>query len=134
MKKLHPFLSLLLIIISCSKPIDEESLVERNGVYYKVNSETPYSGKSFMLHDNGQIYYEKSFKEGKQFGLETLWYKSGQKEKREIGMKTVNNDGLYTIWYKNGQKKSEVIFKDGERRSETNSGIKMDKNYLNGVL
>ena len=35
-------LPLLLLIISCSKPIDEESLVQRNGVYYKVNSETPY--------------------------------------------------------------------------------------------
>ena len=33
-------------------------------------------------------------------------------------MKMVNK--VITIWYKNGQKKSEVIFKDGERRSETN--------------
>ena len=120
MKKLLPLLTLLLLIVSCSKPIDEESLVQRNGVYYKVNSETPYSGKSFMLHDNGQIYYERSFKEGKQFGLETLWYKSGQKREEGNWNENGKQDGLYTIWYKNGQKKSEVIFKDGERRSKTN--------------
>lgn len=64
-------------------------MVERNGIHYKVNSETPYSGKSFSLHDNRQKYYKRSFKDGKQ-------------------------DGAYTTWYKNGQKKSEVNLKDGE--------------------
>ena len=93
MKKLHPLLSVLLVIISCSKPIDDDSLVERNGIHYQVNSETPYSGKSFSLHDNGQKYYERSFKNGKQ-------------------------EGLFTSWWKNGQKRFEVTYKDGETISE----------------
>ena len=54
MKKLLPLLPLLLLIISCSKAIDGKSLVGRNGVFYQVNSETPYSGKSFGLYENGR--------------------------------------------------------------------------------
>ena len=71
MKKLYLLLPLLLLIISCSKPIDEKSFVQRNGVYYKVNSETPYSGKSFSLHDNEKKKRKVNYKDGKLDGLET---------------------------------------------------------------
>ena len=129
-------LPLLLLIISCSKPINEESLVERNGIYYQVNSETPYSGKSFTLHDNGQKYHERSFKDGKQDGLNTTWYKNGQKRfevtykdgkkmsetKWYSGGQKLSQwsfisgelDGLETNWYENGQKSSELTYKDGK--------------------
>ena len=80
MKKLYFLAPLLLLIISCSKPIDEESLVQRNGVYYKVNSETPYSGKFFSSHDNGQRKSEGNYKDGKIDGMFTTWHKNGQKK------------------------------------------------------
>lgn len=89
MKKLIILLLPLLIIFGCSKPIHDDTLVERNGIHYQVNSETPYSGKSFSLHDNGQKYYERTYKDGKQ-------------------------DGLYTEWAENGWKRFEVTYKDGE--------------------
>jgi antitoxin component YwqK of YwqJK toxin-antitoxin module len=89
MKRLLLIVLPLLLIVGCSKPIDDDSLVERNGIHYQVNSETPYSGKSFSLHENGQKYYERTFKDGKQ-------------------------DGLFTRWDENGQKKDEIPFKDGE--------------------
>ena len=52
MKKLYPLLPLLLLIISCSKLIDGTPLVGKNGIFSKVNSETPYSGKSLGLYEN----------------------------------------------------------------------------------
>ena len=93
MKRLLLIVLPLLLIVGCSKPIDDDSLVERNGIHYQVNSETPYSGKSFSLHENGQKGHERTFKDGKQ-------------------------DGLMTEWYENGQKRFEVTYKDGETISE----------------
>ena len=89
MNELYPFLPIILLIVCCSKPIDEGSFVQRKGIYYKVISQPPSSGKLFRLHKNGQTYYERSFKNGKQSGLEILWFENGQK--REEG--TWNENG-----------------------------------------
>ena len=113
MKKLLLIVLSLLLIIGCSKPIDDDSLVERNGIHYQVNSETPYNGKSFSLHDNGQKYYERTYKDGKKNGLSTKWYQNGQK-KFETTFKDEKWDGLFTKWYENGQKKYERTMKVGE--------------------
>ena len=76
MKRLLLIVLPLLLIVGCSKPIDDDSLVERNGIHYQVNSETPYSGKSFSLHDNGQKYYERTFKDGKAI-FSKYWNEDG---------------------------------------------------------
>ena len=44
----------IIIIFSCSKPINEKSLVERNGVIYPLNSDKPFSGKFFSVYENRQ--------------------------------------------------------------------------------
>ena len=120
MKELYPLLPIILLIVCCSKPIDEGSLVQRKGIYYEVNSQTPYSGKSFTLYNSGEKYNERSFKNGKQIGLETLWYKNGQKREEGTWNENVKQDRLYTTWFRNGQKRSEIIYQDGDRKSETN--------------
>ena len=154
MKKLLPLLPLLLLIVSCSKPIDEESLVQRNGVYYKVNSETPYSGKSLSFHDNEKKKREVNYKDGKLDGLETNWYENGQKrnEKTFMGGKRMSEtnwsenghklsqwssmigsvDVLETKWYENGNKNYEKTFKDGSLISKKEwyeDGTKMTVSY-----
>ena len=91
MKRLLLIVLPLLLIVGCSKePINfETTLVERNGVFYTKDTNKPYSGQVFSLHENGHKYYERTFKDGKQ-------------------------DGLFTRWDENGQKKDEIPFKDGE--------------------
>ena len=39
----------LLLIVGCAKPINENSLVDRNGVKYQQDSQKPYSGKVWAL-------------------------------------------------------------------------------------
>ena len=58
-----------------------------NEIAYHKGS--PYTGKSYKLHPNGQKYTETNYKDGKE-------------------------DGLHTAWHENGQKKLEVNWKDGE--------------------
>ena len=73
--------------------VNAEELEERESIWYLKDSETPYSGKVYALHPNGQKDYEINYKDGKR-------------------------DGPSVIWHKNGQKKGEANFKDGILISE----------------
>jgi antitoxin component YwqK of YwqJK toxin-antitoxin module len=55
-------------------------LEDREGVAYLKNSDSPYTGKSFEFHDNGQKKSEENFKDGKPHGIGFNWYENGQKE------------------------------------------------------
>ena len=78
-----------------AEAIDHEKLQanfasdRRGGKYYTPNQETPYTGWSKSMHENGQMMALWHFKDGKA-------------------------DGLWTKWFDNGQKKEEVTYKDGK--------------------
>ena len=113
MKKLFPLLSLLLIFgCTLEEPINlETKLVEKDGVYYTKDTNTPYSGRVFSLHENGKKRGEGTLKDGTLDGSYTSWYDNGRKETKG-SFKDKFPDGLYTVWYKNGQKEEEYTFKD----------------------
>ena len=62
----HP---VFIIIASCSKEIPSDRLVERNGIYYEVNSQTPFSGRVVSYYGNGQLKYKGNYKDGEKDGL-----------------------------------------------------------------
>ncbi len=66
MKKTLLIVLPLLLIVGCSKPLDDESLIDRGGVKYQQDSQKPYSGKVFSLYGNGEKKLEGSYKDGKQ--------------------------------------------------------------------
>ena len=107
------FITLLLLIIGCSKPINEESLISREGVKYQQDSQKPYSGKVFSLYGNGQKEFEGSYKDGKRDGLWFWLDDIGQKYKEET-YKDGELDGLWTYWNYDGQKIRENTYKDDE--------------------
>ena len=76
MNKLY-FLLLPLIVISCSKEISDDRLVERNGLYYEINSENPYTGYVKNYHRNGQKSFEGYFKDGQKQGVHNLYDSNG---------------------------------------------------------
>ena len=77
MNKLLPILCFL-IIASCSKEIPSDQLVERNGIYYEVNSQTPFSGRVVSYHENGQLKWKRNYKDGNRDGLSELYGEDGQ--------------------------------------------------------
>ena len=91
----------------------DEELVFRKDIAYLKNSDTPYTGKAFALHENGQKQLEVNFKDGKYDGLFTDWHENGQKMS-EGNFKDGKEYGLHTMWYKNGQKQSEANYKDAK--------------------
>jgi len=104
----------LMLVVGCSKPINEDSLIDRNGVKYQQDSQKPYSGKVFRLYDTGENKNEGIYKDGKLEGLWIEWYENGQK-KLEVTFKDGKEDGLFTKWYDNGQKGSEGTYKNGKQ-------------------
>ncbi len=116
------------MIVGCSEPINDDTLIEKGGLKYHPGTKELYAGKTTKNRDgirtirttykNGQKLIEGTYKNGKQDGLETFWYENGQKEKE--GTSKGNDwrgilikDGSWTYWYKNGQKRSEENWKDG---------------------
>ena len=93
--------------------INGELLEERNEIFYLKDSDTPYTGKTFSLYNNGQKMSEGNFKNGKPDGLNRGWHING-KQSIESNWNNGTLNGLQVAWHKNGQKMSEGNIKDGK--------------------
>jgi antitoxin component YwqK of YwqJK toxin-antitoxin module len=101
MKRTTLFITSLVLIVGCSKPVDERQLVERGGLMYEVNTDKPFSGKTFVTYRNGQNIVKGSWKGGKLDGKRTSWYENGQK-KYEVTYKDGEKVGLWTSYNRDG--------------------------------
>lgn len=111
---------LILVTIGCltyilipPKAINENSLIDRNGVKYQQDSKEPYSGKVFDLHSNSNMKIEGSYIDGKKVGIYTSWYDNGQKmaeEHYKDGIKV----GEWIKWYDNGNLKERKHYHQGD--------------------
>ena len=117
------YLSLIssILIVSCFKPINEKLLVENNGVMYALNSDKPYNGKFFGVHENGQKRIEGFFKNGILDGNYTEWFSNGQKklfikykDKKILHRSDWNRDGTASINYQNLLGKGKWLYKKGD--------------------
>ena len=88
MKKI--LLITLLLIVGCSKPINDETLIEKDGLKYHPDTKELYSGKVFNNHIGGKKEFEGSYKDGKEDGLWTYWDKNDGKEYRGRLLKELN--------------------------------------------
>ncbi len=113
MKKLHPLLSLLFLVLNgCStfidlkidlggkKSVDYNALLQGGGSYYRINFEKPYSCSIIKKYESGQYIMKGEMKEGRFVGEITKWYKNGQisyigtcEDGKETSRKLWNEDG-----------------------------------------
>ena len=138
MKKYLLIVLPLLLIVGCSKPISEETLIDKDGLKYHPETKELYSGEVFKIrmgggkelegsyidgekdglwtvwHENGQVFFEATYKNGKKNGLFTYSYKNGLKE---IEGNFIDNkyDGTIIYYYENGEKKEQFNYINGER-------------------
>ncbi len=138
MKHLLIVLISMIILLSCSKPIDEDSMVVRDGIVYQQDSQKPYTGKTFTLHGNGQKASDGTWANGVIDGKWTIWFENGQRSREGIWTNRVR-DGKWNTWYEDGQSELEIIFKDGEKngiakRWYTNGILAEESNYLSDEL
>lgn len=96
----------LLVLISCSKEVPSDQLVERNELLYEINSQEPFTGFSVEFWSNGNLKEKKKIKEGKfgylYSGKDHLWekfYENGQLDFRSL-------HNFSEEYYPNGQLES----------------------------
>ena len=101
-----------------SEDVNHDELEVREGVAYLKNSDSPYTGKVFEFHDNGQKKSEGNYKDGKVHGPVVIWYENGQK-RSEGNYKDGKLHGDGRGWHENGQKNFESEWKNGKETSRT---------------
>ena len=139
MKKTLLIILPLLLILGCSKPVDRSTLINKDGLMYLPDSDSPYSGEVFLFRriktKEGLFKRikvgDETYKDGKIEGLVTLWFENGQKWE-EGNYKDGKIEGLYTTWYENGQKKEETNYKDGKKDGLYNSWYSDGKKWEEG--
>ena len=138
--KNHIIVSLLFLLIGCSKDLD--TLEKRGDIYYEINSEEPFSGLIINKYESGQKHTKGYLTNGREDGYWTWWYEGSPKNHIRLYLDNIldnlpylfydswenygqkrkvvdyldgTKDGLSTEWYENGQKKSEGKFEDDKK-------------------
>ena len=78
----------------CGGSVDASKLVNRDGLMYEGDSETPFTGVAVDEWRRGKKWFNSPYKDGKP-------------------------EGLTTVWHPNGEKASELTYKDGKEVSKT---------------
>ena len=90
------------------------NLVERDGLSYRDDSRTPFTGDRTVLHVDGIPAVQTHYVDGVPHGQSTRWYTDGTKE-RELHYDRGRIVGADIIWYPSGQKSSEEYYENGQR-------------------
>jgi antitoxin component YwqK of YwqJK toxin-antitoxin module len=121
-KTLFLLISLLILFACSSEKMNFSRLQDRNGLYYLVNEDKPFSGE-IISHLNGKPEFEGQIENGLREGLWVYYYPSGQK-KMEGSYKEGLKDGNWTSWLENGQQEKVEVYKYGKLL--TNEGTVSD--------
>jgi antitoxin component YwqK of YwqJK toxin-antitoxin module len=87
--------------------------------------------------ENGQLRYETTYKDGKEHGLSRSWHENGQ-----LWIETTYKDGKEygrnRLWHENGQLRYETTYKDGKKHGfyrswRENGQLRYENCYSNGV-
>ena len=152
MRKTLLIITALMLVVGCSESDAQQKIITvtetyKDGdvskiSYHKITGNKIELVKEINWYENGQKWFEETWKDGKPDGKWTYWYGNGQKREegtykddkedglftewyengqkiREVTYKNEKKDGLSTYWYENGQKQWEATFKDGEQIGET---------------
>ena len=111
MNKILIILSLVLLT-ACYNEVLSKNLIERDGIKYEVNSQTPFTGSSVSSYENGQLEAKENWKDGELDGLRETYYDNGQLMYKGA-YKDGNKEGLWAWYHQNGELWSKGNFKDG---------------------
>lgn len=129
----------IFLLISCSKEIELNKTVERNGFVYEVNKTIPYTGIAFSYHENSQIKSKEIYKDGLQSGVSEYFFINGQVKQISNFFEGVMLDGQHTQYFKDGKIAKTWTLLDGDLEGieeifYENGQLKTRKNYISGEL
>ena len=128
------FITLLLLIIGCSKPVEDSTLIKKDGLMYLPDSDSPYSGEVFTNYDTGEKLYTGRYENG--LLIEYSYLKKDGSVKTPINDETlIEKDGLiYDPNYDEPYNGEVVMYYDtGEKEYQGTyeNGLLVTYSYLN---
>jgi hypothetical protein len=71
------------MLVSCATPdVLADELVERDGLFYRVGSDEPFTGRSLKYHENGRLMNRTEYRDGKKKGVSEWFWENGTLGKR----------------------------------------------------
>jgi uncharacterized protein len=126
MKKILFSSMILLILAACSADrVQFGQLQDRNGIFYLINSDKPYSGE-VVNYVGGKVDFEGRVENGLRESTWTYFYPNGQK-KMEGNYKEGLKDGTWTYWKDNGSQEGLEMYKYGKLLSNEGTVPAEDK-------
>lgn len=105
--------ALIMQISGCSKVINVVDTIQREGVYFVVGSNQPYSGEIVTHYDSGEIESRFSLKQGIRHGLSQHFFEDGRLAAESNYFEGVRN-GKSRHYHVNGRLRFEHEHKMGE--------------------
>ncbi|MDR0228916.1 MAG: hypothetical protein LBI72_07620 [Flavobacteriaceae bacterium] len=94
--------------------INVKVLTYKNGIFYKVGSTTPFTGKAIAYGDKGKIVTETSYVNGKKEGAFKKYHQNGVLEE-EGSYKQKKKEGEFKSYYSSGKPNTVENYVDGKR-------------------
>ena len=117
MKKTLLIITVLLLILGCSKPVEDSTLINKDRLMYLPDSDSPYSGEVFTNYSTGEKEYQGTYENGLLIEYSYL-HKDGSVKEPVNGENLIDRGGL--LYETNGQKPytGEVfeLYDDGGRK------------------
>ena len=117
----------LLLIVGCSKPVEDSTLINKDGLMYLPESDKPYTGEVFTNYSTGEKLYQGTYQNGLLIEYSYL-NKDGSVKEPVNGETLIERSGLlYTVngqkpytgdvfeLYRNGSKKYTGSIKGGKK-------------------
>jgi hypothetical protein len=116
MKKLPILLCVFSLSACAPSEVPYDNLLERNGIKYEINSQTPFAGVATVYYESGQLEFKDTYKGGKRNGIYESYYENGQLDHKTT-YKDGKLNGLWEGYTENGQEYgfSPVCYKNHEK-------------------
>ena len=103
MKQTLLIITVLMLIVGCSKPIDEASLIDKDGTKYHPETKESYTGKAI------------------EYNPVITWLHGSVLAKSVGSYKNGGRDGIWTVTDTFGKKVAEITYKMGHEIARTES-------------
>jgi len=136
MRRLIFLTAILMLLSGCTKEVHYDRTVERDYLFYEINSQTPFTGDVVDFFENGQLEYRGTYVDGMLNGPTYRYYENGNQELMSNYIDDVGN-GVHEKYHENGQLASRYIELDGrynglEKEFQENGLLIQETNWKEG--
>ena len=116
--------------------IRESQVQDRNGTWFEINQDAPFTGQVVGFFQNRQKRIESNYLAGRLHGARSEWFENGQ-EKRVSVFDQGRLHGVETTWFRDGAKAMETQYQAGRRHGvhrlwHASGKLAMETPYVKG--